>query len=110
MIVIVVKFTVRPQRSDDWLDLVADFTAGTRAETGNIFFEWSRSVDDPHQFVLVEAFQDGAAEEHVGSDHFHAAMGWMPDVVSTVPDIVSVQGVPGDGWGKMAEVTPRLAE
>lgn len=107
MIFIVVKFTVRPEHADSWLDRVGDFTAATRAEPGNIFFEWSRSVDDPNQFVLVEAFQDDAAEAHVTSEHFTTAIGWMPDVVATTPDIVSVQGVEGSGWGKMAEVAPR---
>jgi quinol monooxygenase YgiN len=107
VIFIAVKFTVRPDRSDEWLSLVDAFTRATRAEPGNIFFEWSRSVDDPHQFVLVEAFQDDAAAAHVTSDHFKTAMGWMPDVVATQPDIISVQGVPGDGWAKMGEVVPR---
>jgi quinol monooxygenase YgiN len=107
VIFIVVKFTIRPERAEQWLDLVDDFTTATRAEPGNIFFEWSRSVDDPNQFVLVEAFQDDAGEAHVTSEHFKTAMGWMPDVVATTPDIVSIQGVEGSGWNKMGEVTPR---
>jgi quinol monooxygenase YgiN len=107
MIFIVVKFTIRPERSDEWLDKVAEFTEATRAEPGNIFFEWSRSVTDPHQFVLVEAFQDGAAEAHVTGAHFTTFVGWAPDYVATTPDIISVQGVPGEGWSKMGEVSPR---
>ena len=47
MIFIVVKFTTRPDWSDRWLDLVRDFTEATRAEPGNLWFEWSRSVEDP---------------------------------------------------------------
>ena len=43
MIFIAVKFTVRPEHDADWLDLVRDFTEGTRNEPGNLFFEWSRS-------------------------------------------------------------------
>ena len=105
MIFIVVKWTIKPEYADQWLDKVADFTAGTRAEPGNIFFEWSRSVTDPNQFVLVEAFQDGAAAAHVESEHFKTFVGWAPDVVATTPDIVSVQGVPGEGWSKMGEIT-----
>lgn len=107
MIFIVVKFTIRPERSGEWLTLVDDFTRATRAEAGNIFFEWSRSVADDNQFVLVEAFQDGAGEAHVTSDHFKTAMGWMPDVVATKPSIISIQGVDGDGWGEMGEISPR---
>lgn len=107
MIFISVKFTVRPEFTDQWLDRIDGFTQATRAEPGNIFFEWSRSVDDANQFVLVEAFQDGAAEAHVTSEHFKEAIEQMSDMVATTPDIISVQGVPGEGWGKMGEVSPR---
>jgi quinol monooxygenase YgiN len=107
MIFIAVKFTVRAERSDEWLSLVDDFTQAVRAEPGNVFFEWSRSADDPNQFVLLEAFADGkAGEVHVGSDHFKTAMDWMPTVVAEVPQIINVE-VPGTGWSKMAEITPR---
>jgi quinol monooxygenase YgiN len=107
VIFIVVKFTIRPEKSGEWLPKVAEFTEATRAEPGNIFFEWSRSVDDPHQFVLVEAFQDDAAAAHVGSDHFKTFVEWAPDYVATTPQIVSVQGVPGEGWATMSEISPR---
>lgn len=106
MIFIVVKFTIRPDRSEDWLTLVEDFTQATRQEPGNIFFEWSRSVDTPNQFVLVEAFESGkAGEAHVNSDHFKTAMAWMPGVISKTPDIINVEA-PGDGWAHMAELVP----
>ncbi|MDN5748209.1 MAG: antibiotic biosynthesis monooxygenase [Pseudonocardia sp.] len=107
MIFISVKFTVRPEFTDQWLARVDAFTQATRAEPGNLFFEWSRSVDDVNQFVLVEAFRDGAAEAHVSSEHFTAAIEDMSDMVATTPDIISVQDVPGEGWGKMGEVSPR---
>jgi quinol monooxygenase YgiN len=107
VIFIVVKWTIKPELADQWLDKVAEFTAGTRGEPGNIFFEWNRSVDDPAVFTLVEAFQDGAAEAHVTSDHFATAMGWMPDVVATTPSIVSTTIEDMTGWGEMAEVKPR---
>lgn len=58
MIFIAVRFTARPDHADRWLDLVADFTRATREEPGNLFFDWSRSVDDPNVFVLLEAFAD----------------------------------------------------
>ncbi len=106
MIFIVVKFTVRPERSEDWLALVEDFTQATRQEPGNIFFEWSRSVDTPHQFILIEAFESRQAGEiHVNSHHFKTAMAWIPDVISKTPEIVNVE-VPGDGWAQMAELAP----
>jgi quinol monooxygenase YgiN len=107
VIFIVVKFTVRPERAEEWPALVEDFTRATREEPGNLFFEWSRSVDTPDQFVLVEALESSkAGEAHVTSDHFKAAMAWMPDVISKTPEIVNVE-VPGNGWSQMAELAPR---
>ena len=110
MIFIVVKWPIRPERADEWLSLVQEFTDATRAEPGNIFFDWSRSVVDPDEFVLVEAFADGeAGVRHVQSDHFRKAIGWMPDVVAGTPQIINVE-IPGaTGWSEMGEVRPRRA-
>lgn len=107
MIFIVVKWTIKPEHSHEWLTLVLPFTEGTRAEPGNLFFDWSRSVDDPNEYVLVEAFRDEeAGAAHVQSEHFKAAMAWMPDVVAAKPRIINVT-VPADDWSEMGEITPR---
>jgi quinol monooxygenase YgiN len=110
MIFICVKWTIRPERSGEWISLVADYTQAVRAEPGNLSFEWSRSVENPHQFVLVEMFADRkAGEEHVNSEHFRTAMSWMPEVVAEKPQIVNVE-LPGDGWSEMAEITPTRSD
>lgn len=107
MIFIAVKFTVRADRSADWMSMVEDFTTATRAEPGNVFFEWSRSIDDPDRFVLLEAFENSeAGGQHVNSEHFRTAMAWMPDVIARTPEIINVEA-PGTGWSAMAELTPR---
>lgn len=107
MIFIVVKFHIRPERADEWLSLVQDFTEATRAEPGNVFFDWARSVEDPNTFVLTEGFASPeAGKAHVESEHFKTAISWMPDVVATTPDIINVE-VPQDDWSKMGEVQPR---
>ena len=62
MILIIVKFPVKPGLADEFIEAVGPFTSATRAEPGNKWFEWSRSVEDPNEFVLVEAFNDDAAE------------------------------------------------
>ncbi len=104
MILINVKFDTKPEWTDRFVDLVADFTAGTRAEPGNLWFEWSRSIDNPNQFVLIEAFTDEGAEPHVNSDHFKQAMQDIPPALSSTPKIVSHQ-VDGERWGEMGEMT-----
>ncbi|WP_405167345.1 antibiotic biosynthesis monooxygenase [Nocardia sp. NBC_01499] len=105
MIFIVVKFKTKPEWTDRWLDLVGPFTARTRAEAGNLWFEWSRSVDDPSEFVLLEAFFDqSAGESHVGSAHFKAAMADLPQALAATPKIIS-QTIDASGWSEMGEMT-----
>lgn len=104
MIFIVVKFNVRPQVRDMWLDGVAEFTRATQAEPGNLWFEWSRSVADENEFVLLEAFRDvNAGTEHVRSEHFRAAMEKLPSLLTRTPTIVNVE-VPGTGWSQLSEM------
>ncbi|MFH8712437.1 antibiotic biosynthesis monooxygenase [Streptomyces zaomyceticus] len=106
MIFIAVRFTARPDHADRWLDLVADFTRATREEPGNLFFDWSRSVDDPNVFVLLEAFADAeAGAAHVASPHFSAGLATMAGAIAATPEIINVE-VPQQGWGAMAELAP----
>ena len=58
MIVIIARFETKPDYSERWPELVAPLTAATRAEQGNLWFDWSRSLDNPAEYVLVEAFRD----------------------------------------------------
>jgi quinol monooxygenase YgiN len=75
VILIVVKHQVRPAHAAGWRELMADFTAATRAEPGAISFDWARSLDDPNEILLIEAFTDPAAgTAHVNSDHFKSAV------------------------------------
>jgi quinol monooxygenase YgiN len=105
MIFIVVKFTAKPEARDTFLEQVRPFTEATRAEEGVLWFDWSVSVDDPHQFVLVEAFRDAdAGAAHVSSDHFRAGTATLSTLVAATPDLINVE-VPGTSWSAMGEVT-----
>ena len=90
MIFICVKWKVKPEYADEWVELTRAFTEATRAEKGNLFFEWSRSVEDPNQYVLIEAFEDDAAEAHVTSDHFRKAQADLPPYVQETPLVRNV--------------------
>ena len=105
MIFIVVKFKTKPDWSDRWLDHVAEFTAATRAEAGNLWFEWSRSVDDPDEFVLVEAFEDAGAGPHVNSEHFKKAIAALPAALAETPRIINVSIDGATDWSRMGELT-----
>ena len=102
MIFICVKWKVKPEYADEWVELTRAFTEATRAEKGNLFFEWSRSVEDPNQYVLIEAFEDDAAEAHVTSDHFRKAQAYLPRYVEETPLVRNVV-MEGDHWDTLGE-------
>ena len=104
MLFIVVKFKTKPEWSERWLEHVREFTEATRGEPGNLWFDWSRSVDNPNEFVLVEAFRDDAAGAHVNSEHFAEAMRTMPQALIETPRIINTS-IDADGWGLMGELT-----
>lgn len=104
MYFIVVKFSVMPEFADSFPERTAEFTAATRAEPGNLWFDWSRSLEDPSEYVLVEAFaDDDAASAHVNAPHFAAGLEAMRPVLAATPKIIS-RKIEGDGWDEMGEL------
>lgn len=104
MYFIVVKFLVAPESAEQFMELVAPFTQATRAEPGNLWFDWSRSVENSNEFVLIEAFlDDAAASSHVSSAHFKAGLESMRPVLEATPKIVS-RKVEGSEWESMGEL------
>jgi quinol monooxygenase YgiN len=104
MIFITAKFRVKPEHVEAWPEISRPFTEATRGEPGCLWFEWSRSLDDPQEYVLVEAFRDGdAGGAHVQSPHFRDAQVALPPYLVATPRIVSVE-VPQDGWSELGEM------
>jgi quinol monooxygenase YgiN len=103
MIFIVVKYSVKPDFADTFMERVTDFTEATRAEPGNKFFEWSRSVEDPNEYVLVEGFAEDAAAAHVNSQHFKDGLEAMRPALAHTPRIIS-RTIEGDDWDAMGEL------
>ena len=104
MIFITAKFRIRPDEAEEWPAISRSFTEATRAEPGCLWFDWSRSLDDPAEYVLVEAFRDDAAgAAHVQSEHFRAAQRDLPPHLAETPRIVSVS-VPQEGWSELGEL------
>lgn len=103
MILINVRFRPLPEYVDNFREIVADFTDATRAEEGNLCFDWFRNTDDPDEYLLVESFRDDAAVAHVQSEHFKAACRLFPTVLTETPQIIN-HTIPGKTeWDRMAE-------
>ena len=108
MILIVVKFPVRPERSDEWQSLAADYARAVNQEEGSLFFEWSKSLDEPDTYVLVEGFRDSdAGAAHVHTQAFTEFVERAPDLVARQPQIIYVDAPDVPGWGPMGEIRPR---
>ena len=104
MYFIVVKYQVKPEFVDSFLERTAEFTAATRAEEGNMWFDWSISAENEGEFILVEAFRDDeAASAHVNGAHFAKGIETMRPLLVSTPQIIS-RKIEGDGWDKMGEL------
>ncbi|UIK89948.1 putative quinol monooxygenase [Arthrobacter polaris] len=104
MYFIVAKFQIKPEFVQNFMVLVTPFTEATRAEPGNLWFDWSISVEDPNEYVLVEAFlDDEAAGRHVNSAHFKDGLVAMRPALAATPKIVS-RKVDGSSWEEMGEL------
>jgi quinol monooxygenase YgiN len=102
LIFITAKFPVKPEHADAWPEISQWFTDACNAEEGCLFFQWSRSVVDPNEYVLLEAFRDdNAAAAHVGSDAFKRAGEELPGYLVRTPDIINVKV---DGWSELGEL------
>jgi quinol monooxygenase YgiN len=103
MIVITVKLRPKAEHADEWPAIAQAYTEATRAEPGCLWFEWSRSVTDPGQYVLIEAFRDEAAGgAHVQSAHFKAAQAELPQYLQATPLIINTTA-PGESWSQLGE-------
>jgi quinol monooxygenase YgiN len=104
LIFITAKFRIRPEDADAWPEITRPFTQACRAEPGCLWFDWSRGVDDPTEYVLVEAFRDPeAGAAHVNSAHFKAAQRDLPPHLAETPKIVS-QNIDQDDWSELGEL------
>ena len=104
MIFITARYAVRPEHADRWPEISRAFTEATRGEEGCLWFDWSRSVDDSDEYVLVEAFRDDeAGAAHVGSEHFRAAQQELPAYLASTPRIVNAK-VAGTDWSELGEM------
>ncbi|GAA2352244.1 putative quinol monooxygenase [Saccharopolyspora halophila] len=104
MIFITVKFRIKPESAEQWPQIAASFTNSTRREPGCLWFDWSRSVEDPNEYVLVEAFRDGeAGAAHVNSDHFKQAQRDLPPHLAETPRVINTT-VDQDDWSELGEM------
>lgn len=104
MILITAKFRPKPEHVEDWPEIARSFTEATASEPGCLWFEWSRGVADPGEYVLIEAFRDAeAGASHVQSEHFRTACRELPRYLSETPKIINTTAE-GETWAELGEL------
>ncbi len=106
MILIVLKAQIRPEKRDEWLAGIEQYTADVRSEPGNVSFDYYENAQVPNEFAMIETFADGdAGSAHVATDHAKKFFEFMPRMITERPRI-NYQDLDGEAWSEMAEVTP----
>ena len=78
------------------------------AEEGSLFFEWSRSLEEPTPSSASRASATPTpVRAHVGTDAFRRFVEQAPDLVAAQPQIIYVDAPDVPGWGPMGEIQPR---
>ncbi|HLR44829.1 MAG TPA: putative quinol monooxygenase [Brevibacterium sp.] len=103
MYFIAVRFEVKPESVETFPEAVREFTEAVRAEEGNLFFDWAKSLENDNEYVLLEGYTDEGAAPHVQSDHFAKGLEAIRPHLTRTPRIISRQ-VEGDGWDEMGEL------
>ena len=91
MITLTMLWQVEPAYADDFLDLIADFTAACRAEPGCLVFEWTRCSDRPTSHTITETYRGlGALAHHAGYGHAARAIRLQSRYCTRFPRLQSV--------------------
>jgi len=108
MILINLKMPIRPERVEEFIAVAQQYRADVTAEPGNVFFEWTRDLQDPNTFIATECFVNAdAGAAHLGMAHVATFMEVGPDFVAAQPDIIYVDSEMISGWNPMGEIKPR---
>jgi (4S)-4-hydroxy-5-phosphonooxypentane-2,3-dione isomerase len=92
MVTVTVTLEIEPTRVDEFLRIMTENAAASRAEAGCLRFEISRAFDKPNAFALSEAYKDKAAmDAHYETAHYAV---WK--AAATTGIVLSRSAVKGD--------------
>ena len=88
MITIVAKNTLKPKCAEEFKEVVKPLIEGSRAESGNIFYDLFEDVSDPNILTFIERWEDEEAIElHNNSKHFTEIIPMLSDFMEKDMDV-----------------------
>ncbi|MFC0316219.1 putative quinol monooxygenase [Gordonia phosphorivorans] len=97
MQIVNVRFYVKPELADEFPSALTALTEATRNEPGNLWYLWSRSIDDPTEYVVLEGYTDEGFMAHATSEHFREGGALIKPFLARTPELIA-RKVDGDGW------------
>ena len=90
MVLVVARFRPRAERLDEFVALLKEVQAASRADDGCLNYGYYSEVDDPLQYVAVEEWRDmDALEAHLRTPHVARLIAALPDFADGPLDIAA---------------------
>ena len=88
MVIVIARFSPRPERRDDLLALLADVQEASRRDDGCLNYGYYREVADDLSFIAVEEWRDMAAlEAHLRTPHVARLIAALPEHSAQRPEL-----------------------
>ena len=92
MFVVHGTFPVKPSVVEELKRAVDALTAATRAEEGNLSYEWAESIESPGTFYSIEKWVSRAAlDAHFQTEHVRTATAELPNWLAGQPSLVGYE-------------------
>lgn len=89
MITFVARLQVKPENAAAFEALLTHVAAETSArEPGVVYYAWSKGVDEPDTYLVIEVYRDVAAQAaHMATEWVRASLPQSAALIEGVPDI-----------------------
>jgi quinol monooxygenase YgiN len=94
---LIVHLKIKGGSEKKFEELATKAAKGSRAEKGNLAYEFHRDTEKPTDYVLFERWKNlPALREHFGTDHFKEIVAAMRELAEGQPQIRILTPVAGD--------------
>ncbi len=97
MIILRVKFTVKPDQLKEAIQAFIEMSKASEAETGCHGYEFTASMEDPHTIYLFEQWESAEALASHGQATHYKEFGKLMGTVLTVPPVIKRYTITTDG-------------
>lgn len=90
MVIVIARFRPQEERLDEFLALLEDVQAASRADDGCLSYSYNREIVDDMAFIAVEEWRDMAAlEAHLRRPHVARLIAALPEHAATPVEIAA---------------------